>query len=161
MLLTKHLKLLSPKSPSLRVLSLARVRPFTVALLSVSRALPTMQGSFGNTLVDRSRGEQVCKSIRHKGATFSKSRECATHSKKQRQTPLTVSLSDFKTARWETSQLHGSLVDDGQPSRWKKERHFYFGCTPRGILVLQPKIGPVPAAWNSFFVVVVVDVNQF
>ena len=84
MLLTKHLKLLSPRSSSLRVLSLVRVRPFTLAPLSVSRALPTMQGSFRNTLVDRSSGEEVCKSTIHKQATFSKSRECATHSKKHR-----------------------------------------------------------------------------
>ena len=87
---------------------------------------------------------------------------CDSQQETQKQMPLTVSLSDFRTARWETSQLQGSLVDDGQPSRWKKERHFYFGCTPRGILVLQPKIGPVPPAVEAqSFVVVVVNVNQF
>ena len=106
--LTKHLKLPSPKPPSLNVFSLARVGPFTEVLLSVSGALPTMQGSFGNTLLDGSSGEEVCKSTRHKRATFSKSRECVTHSKKHRgRRPLSVSLSDFKTARWETSQLQG------------------------------------------------------
>ena len=50
-----------------------------------------------------------------------------THSGKHRgRQPLFVSLPDFKTSRWETSQLlRESLVDDeGEPGRWKRRVYF-------------------------------------